>query len=67
MLEWCHRFAHDLAVAGIGTVVPDWPGTGDSEGNVNEVTLDRLVQAGLDGPLPERHVGEVQFRGPRLM
>src|SRR4029077_9540741 len=46
--EWSHRLAHELAQMGIATVVPHWPGTGDSEGVAEELTLDRLVEAGVD-------------------
>jgi hypothetical protein len=48
LFEWCHRFAHELAQSGIATVVPHWPGTQDSEGDPNDITLDRLVDAGVD-------------------
>jgi hypothetical protein len=46
--EWCHRFAHGLAASGVAAVIPHWPGTEDSDGNPNEITLDRLVEAGVD-------------------
>jgi hypothetical protein len=48
MLEWTHRLAHRLATSGIATVVPCWPGTEESEGAMDDVTLDRLVEAGVD-------------------
>jgi hypothetical protein len=51
MLEWSHRFAHRLATCGIATMLPHWPGTEDSDGDPNEVTLDRLVEAGTDSIL----------------
>jgi len=48
MLHWYHRLAHDLARSGIATLVPHWPGTQDSEGDVLTITLDRLVDTVAD-------------------
>ena len=48
LLQWYHRLAHDLASAGIATMVPQWPGTEDSGGDPLTVTLDRLVAAVVD-------------------
>lgn len=48
MLDWSHRLAHRLAASGIATVLPYWPGTEDSDGDPYEITLDRLVEAGVD-------------------
>jgi hypothetical protein len=48
MLDWSHRLAHRLAASGIATVLPYWPGTEDSDGDPNGVTIDRLIEAGVD-------------------
>jgi hypothetical protein len=48
MLGWSHQLAHDLATDGVLSVVFHWPGTEDSEGDLDTVDLDRLVQSALD-------------------
>jgi hypothetical protein len=48
ILDWSHRFAHRLAASGIATILPHWPGTEESDGEVDDLTLDRLVEAGVD-------------------
>jgi hypothetical protein len=47
-MGWTQRFAHDLAARGAATALVQWPGTEDSEGDATAVTLDRLVEAGVD-------------------
>ena len=48
LLQWYHRLAHDLARAGIASMVPHWPGTEDSEGDASAATFDRLVASVVD-------------------
>lgn len=48
MLVWSHQLAHDLAALGILTAVFNWPGTEDSEGDLDSVDLDTLVQSATD-------------------
>jgi hypothetical protein len=48
LYEWCHRLARDLAAAGVATIIPHWPGTLDSEGDPHGLTLDRLLEVGVD-------------------
>jgi hypothetical protein len=46
--EWGHHLAHAAASAGAAAVLPHWPGTQESDGAIDTVTLDRLVEAGRD-------------------
>jgi hypothetical protein len=48
LIEWTHRLAHAAASSGAAALLPQWPGTQDSDGDPEAVTFDRLVEAGRD-------------------
>jgi len=75
-VDWTHRFAHDLASRGAAAVLVQWPGTEDSEGDPAAVTVDRLVEAGVDtsnallarcGPTPLCVVGTRVGAAPAVL
>ncbi|MGA8016768.1 MAG: hypothetical protein WCB85_12700 [Candidatus Dormiibacterota bacterium] len=69
LLEWSHRLALGVAKRGGCGVLIQWPGNEDSEGDVDAVTLDRLVEVATDAVAAGRlrHPGaRWSFAGLRL-